>query len=127
MTVEIVKGQIKQFLSNDKPGVIAICGDWGIGKTFLWNKLLQEAKAEKITLNQYSYVSLFGINSLQEFKLSLFTQVVNRSEIGNIPSIATFKANIETMWYSSGEVTFLDWFKAKSDCASGFETKFVLR
>ena len=55
MSIKLVKSQIDRFLASDTPEVISIKGRWGIGKTFSWNKFLQEAKDKnKITLEKYS-------------------------------------------------------------------------
>ena len=65
------------------PEVLAIRGAWGVGKTFAWNKFLREAKeSNEIALEGYSYVSLFGINTLDELKLAIFMEVVSRQHIG---------------------------------------------
>ena len=83
MSIEIVKKQIAEFLSSSLPEVMAIKGAWGIGKTYTWKKLLLEAKKNKnISLKSYSYVSLFGINSLDTFKFSIFLNVINSGLIG---------------------------------------------
>lgn len=94
MTVEVIKDQIFQFLSSEDPEVMAIKGEWGVGKTFSWNKFLKEAGFEKkIRLERYSYVSLFGINSLEAFKYSIFENVIKRDIIGTEASLDTFKSN----------------------------------
>jgi len=83
MSIEIVKKQIAEFLSSSLPEVMAIKGAWGIGKTYTWKKLLLEAKKNKnISLKSYSYISLFGINSLDTFKFSIFLNVINSGLIG---------------------------------------------
>ncbi len=83
MSIEIVKSQIQEFLSNDKPEVLAIKGAWGVGKTYSWNKFLLNAKnSNAIALERYSYVSLFGINSLDAFKYTIFEHVIKREMIG---------------------------------------------
>lgn len=58
------------FLQSDNK-VLVIKGDWGVGKTFLWNKYYNE---NKNNLNQvaYSYISLFGKNSLLDLKKDVF-------------------------------------------------------
>ena len=79
MSVKVIKDQIFQFLSSDEPEVMAIKGEWGVGKTFSWKKFLKDASSEdKISLDRYSYVSLFGINSLEAFKYSIFENVRGR-------------------------------------------------
>ena len=70
MSIEVVQNQINAFLGSDKPEVIAIKGAWGVGKTYTWKKFLLAAKeVNGVALKRYSYVSLFGINSLDAFKL----------------------------------------------------------
>lgn len=94
MTIEIVKIQIQEFLNSDKPEVLAIKGAWGVGKTYSWNKFLLDAKAEeRVALKRYSYVSLFGINSLNALKYTIFEHIIKREMIGAEASVDTFKDN----------------------------------
>lgn len=75
-----LKEQIFEFLAKEPTEeptqigeVLAIRGAWGVGKTYAWNVFLKEAKNKnKIALKKYSYVSLFGINSLDELKFSIY-------------------------------------------------------
>lgn len=94
MTIELVKSEIKRFLASSVPEVLAIRGKWGVGKTYSWNKFLRDAKTPgEIAMPRYSYVSLFGVNSLDAFKYALFEQVVERDLIGTEPSIETLRNN----------------------------------
>lgn len=114
MSIEIVKSQIQEFLSNDKPEVLAIKGAWGVGKTYSWNKFLLEAKdAKNIALERYSYVSLFGINSLDAFKYTIFERVIKRDMIGTDANIETFKNNTAGLLEVLGRKS-LGWFKGAS-------------
>lgn len=73
MSIAVVKNQINAFLATEKPEVIAIKGAWGVGKTYSWKQFLLAAKQSKeIALKRYSYVSLFGINSLDALKYAIF-------------------------------------------------------
>ena len=82
------------FINNENKGIaIAITGSWGIGKTFFWNEFIKEQiKQEKIERGQYyykvtlvdkkavfdkkySYVSLFGIETLSDLKTQIYTQL----------------------------------------------------
>lgn len=95
MSLEIVKSQVMKFLKSDAPEVIAIKGKWGVGKTHAWKQYIFEASnEEKIALKRYSYVSLFGVNSLEQFKYSIFENIVNRDLIGKGANIETFRNNI---------------------------------
>lgn len=94
MSIEIVQHQIKLFVSSPTPEVMGIKGAWGVGKTYSWKKYLSEYKSENvIALPKYSYVSLFGINSLDSFKYAIFENTVKRDLVGTEASIDTFKEN----------------------------------
>lgn len=114
MSIEIVKSQIHEFLSSDKPEVLAIKGAWGVGKTYSWNKFLLSAKKSKnIVLERYSYVSLFGIHSLDAFKYTIFEHVIPRDMIGSEANIETFKNNTTGLLEILGRKS-LGWFKGAS-------------
>lgn len=114
MSIEVIKSQIDKFLSNEIPEVMAIKGKWGIGKTYSWNKFLLEAKENsRIAFEKYSYVSLFGINSLDAFKYAIFEQVVNRNLIGTEANIETFKDNIVDASAALGKKG-LNFFKSRT-------------
>jgi hypothetical protein len=70
---ELVQNEIARFLSTTAPEVLCITGEWGIGKTFTWQRMLDQAVASKrLGLTRYAYVSLFGIESLDGLKLAIF-------------------------------------------------------
>ena len=103
MPVEVIKDQIFQFLSSEQPVVMAIKGEWGVGKTFSWKKFLKEACAEnKVNLDRYSYVSLFGINSLDAFKYTIIESAIKKEVIGTEANLATFKSNTNSLIESFG-------------------------
>ena len=90
MSITLIHAQIQNFLKSPSPEVIAIKGHWGVGKTFAWNAWLNEAKANgQIGLTRYSYVSLFGINSLDDLKQAIFQNTVNKSSIGESVGLET--------------------------------------
>ncbi len=88
------KNEIDRFLISSEPEVLAIKGDWGVGKTFSWNSLLLDARdIEQIAMEKYSYISLFGINSLEDFKVQMFQQQIPRQLIGTEANLETLKEN----------------------------------
>ena len=91
MSIEIIKSQIIRFLETDTPEVMAIRGKWGIGKTFTWNKYLNNAK-DKIKLENYSYVSLFGINSVDSLKQAIFMESIKKTNIGIEQEVNSIKS-----------------------------------
>jgi hypothetical protein len=94
VSIKLVENEIRRFLSSSEPEVTCITGRWGVGKTFAWRKYLSDASSKRqIALGRYSYVSLFGINSLEEFKYSIFENSVKSTEIGIEPSLETLRSN----------------------------------
>jgi hypothetical protein len=107
MSLDVVKEQIERFLNSDSPEVMAIKGAWGVGKTYTWNKLLNDAnKDQKVKYKKYSYISLFGVNSLESFKYSVFEQTISTDLIGKSPSLETFKSNADSLLMSLGKKSF---------------------
>jgi hypothetical protein len=94
MSIKLIEREICRFLSSTEPEVICISGHWGVGKTFAWNKFLKQASDRKeIGLKRYAYVSLFGVNSLDELKYAVFENSVKTTEIGVEPSLETLQSN----------------------------------
>lgn len=81
MSTDLVKQQIQKFLTTNKPEVLAIKGDWGVGKTHYWDMYIEQFKDE-CALKSYSYVSLFGINSIDALKQSTFLNAIDTNSIG---------------------------------------------
>jgi hypothetical protein len=68
-----VKNEIERFLKSSEPDVLCISGEWGVGKTYTWQTILDRLRTKReIGLSRYSYVSLFGVASLDAFKASIF-------------------------------------------------------
>jgi Cdc6-like AAA superfamily ATPase len=77
MSIKLVTDEITKFISREDPEVLCIRGKWGVGKTYAWKERLREAQQNNnIGLQRYSYVSLFGINSLDELKSAIFENVL---------------------------------------------------
>jgi hypothetical protein len=69
----IVQAEIERFLRTPDAEVLCITGDWGVGKTYNWQTTFDRLRTKReIGLYRYSYVSLFGINSLEAFKQATF-------------------------------------------------------
>ncbi|QFI65234.1 P-loop NTPase fold protein [Sinorhizobium alkalisoli] len=98
MSVQLVQEEISQFLLRAEPEVLCIRGRWGVGKTYTWTKRLEVAqKANKIGLARYSYVSLFGVNSLDELRFAIFENVITLSEGVRRADLATLDAYVSKL------------------------------
>jgi hypothetical protein len=95
MSVNLVKKTIAKFLETNVPEVICIIGKWGVGKTYTWETFFEELSDEgKIKLPYYSYVSLFGVNSIDELRQTIFE---NRSSTKNVRLSPTFDSSRENL------------------------------
>lgn len=84
------------FNTNANKGLaIAITGQWGVGKTYFWQKAIEKLTIEeiqkvnsfyyqaskleidKIFDKKYAYVSLFGVETLSDLKTMLYSQLRN--------------------------------------------------
>lgn len=91
-----IKPEIQRFISSGEPEVLCIQGKWGVGKTYAWNVLLEAAKkSQNIGLDSYSYVSLFGLSSIDEVKRQVFENTVPIARIGKGPTPETLKQMYE--------------------------------
>ncbi|MBB3147345.1 hypothetical protein FHS21_003765 [Phyllobacterium trifolii] len=98
MSSNLVKNEILQFLASSAPDVLCIKGKWGVGKTFSWKRHLEVAsKADKgLAMERYAYVSLFGVNSLEELKYSIFETTMKKSQASEGASLDTLTSTIES-------------------------------
>lgn len=77
MSFSQARTAVHRFLDKQEPRVLAVRGDWGVGKTFLWREIIKERGAG-YRLKKYAYVSLFGVESLRDLK----QQIVQKTRAG---------------------------------------------
>jgi len=87
----LLKKSLDAFFADEEARVLVLKGDWGVGKTFFWNEYIQNCiQDNKHPASQkmaYSYVSLFGIDSLSHVKEATFH---NAQAIQSIASVKEF-------------------------------------
>ena len=99
--IEIASEVVMQFLERESPGVLAIKGNWGVGKTYFWKEFIRQNR-RKFREISYSYVSLFGVSSVAELKKAIFARqqplkgnedrrLANRSKIDEIRVFSSIK------------------------------------
>lgn len=99
MSVEQVKSQIDRFLRSPDPEVLCIRGHWGTGKTHVWQaaaKALREGK-DKVALDQYAYVSLFGVNSINQLRAQILQNTLPRAQIGELVTSDTLRNKLNSL------------------------------
>ncbi|MDQ3712335.1 MAG: hypothetical protein M3388_08965 [Acidobacteriota bacterium] len=83
MSLAQVKSVIEKFVQDDRNDLLIIKGDWGVGKTFFWRKTVEKVSGQgKIGHKNYSYVSLFGIDSFETLKNSIIANQISSISIG---------------------------------------------
>ena len=84
MPVANVRAVLREFVEGELEGplgartALALTGRWGIGKTYVWKDVVREA-LEGGWDRRYAYVSLFGLNSIDEVRSALVTAVAVNS------------------------------------------------
>ena len=90
MSTALIESEIKRFLRSDTPEVLCLKGKWGVGKTFAWRKWLSEVQDDlTLAATKYAYVSLFGLNSLESLRYSIFESTVTPEHLMTGPSVGT--------------------------------------
>lgn len=96
MSIELLEKEIRRFLAGSDAEVLCISGKWGVGKTFAWNRYLMDAdQAGAIGLKRYSYVSLFGRNSLDDVRSAVFENTVPLVGTPSKPNLAALAKSAE--------------------------------
>jgi hypothetical protein len=64
-----VKLALRSLITSPVPTVMVLRGKWGRGKTYLWRDSLEKFAPQAATRwSRYSYVSLFGVESLAQLR-----------------------------------------------------------
>lgn len=104
MTVALVRQVIHAFLSTPDPQVLCIRGKWGVGKTYIWNEVFKQSKADgAVALPHYCYVSLFGLQSIDEVRQTIFENRVTTKKIEIEPTLSSLKENINHYALEAGK------------------------
>lgn len=71
-----IKDRLDSLVYLNKPGALVLQGSWGRGKTHFWKTSIVQPildnKNLRKNLRNYTYVSLFGINNLDDLKSVIF-------------------------------------------------------
>lgn len=66
--------RLKDLIKEADSFAIALTGEWGIGKTHLWNEF-RDNNEKVFSGKKYAYVSLFGLDSLANLKSAIAIEV----------------------------------------------------
>ena len=129
MSLLEISRSIKSFFESKIPTIYCLTGDWGVGKTYLFNKISKEYFDCKIPNEFHSIVipkdniikiSLFGISTVDDLKHKIIAEKFENSEAMNLAS----KTLKYTLNHAKLKVPFMD-FDQKKILESLFFNKFV--
>ncbi|MCT7650550.1 KAP family NTPase [Aliarcobacter butzleri] len=70
-TTNIIEERLIELLNSNQSFGIALNGKWGVGKTFFWDRLIQEKFSDKKT----AYISLFGVENIFDIERKVIFQI----------------------------------------------------
>jgi hypothetical protein len=86
MTRAVIESVVNEFLDSKKPEVLAISGQWGIGKTYALQEMIRAYEGES-SLAWYSYVSAFGAKSIGDLRSMILVKTrpfpVKKGRVGD--------------------------------------------
>ncbi|HEV2542213.1 MAG TPA: P-loop NTPase fold protein [Methylobacterium sp.] len=116
MSVAKLSSEVIRFISSENPEIVCIKGKWGVGKTYAWRKLLKESQQKKsIALKQYSYVSLFGRNSLTDLRNAVVENSISTDDLDAKPSLTSLEQAAHVFRQGLNRAGFLSQYLPKSD------------
>lgn len=75
-----VKSTLKALLTNKDYKVVALTGDWGTGKTFLWKEIERELATDQPHDRSPVYISAFGVQKVKDLRLRLLKHVSSKDK-----------------------------------------------
>ncbi len=75
--------RLKELFKLNEGFVVALNGEWGVGKTHFWNKFIEENFTSEEDKKNIAYVSLFGKDKLSDIETDIIMQVSRTAKIKN--------------------------------------------
>lgn len=122
--VEQLEERLLELFKLDNGFVVALYGEWGIGKTFFWNYFVEQHLAKQLQNKEVVYVSLFGKDTLKDIQTDIIIQI---SKFGKIYESMT--SVIGTTKYYGVDISSVLSLATKKDfsdiviCFDDFERK----
>lgn len=73
--------RLKELFKLNEGFVVALNGEWGVGKTHFWNKFIEENFTSEEDRKNIAYVSLFGKDKLSDIETDIIMQVSRTAKI----------------------------------------------
>lgn len=79
--VEKLTIRLKELFELNESFVVALNGEWGVGKTHFWNKFIEENFTTEEERKNIAYISLFGKDKLTDIESDIIMQVSRTAKI----------------------------------------------
>lgn len=123
MSIAQVEKALTDFAVHKTGSAIVLKGEWGTGKTHLWNKIIK-SQCESLVRKTYSYVSLFGLNSLSDLKRSIFENSVPSNKAGIVTTKESVIENIKKLEFSDATAALRKLFSHGKEAKIPFVGSF---
>lgn len=120
MSVSQVEKALIDFAVHKAGTAVVLKGEWGTGKTYIWRKVI-ESHCSELTRKSYSYVSLFGLNSLLDVKRSIFEKTVSSKKAASLTTKESVIENFKQLEFNHAK----SWFRKLSTFGKEAKIPFV--
>lgn len=73
--VEKLNSRLLELFQLEEGFVVALNGEWGIGKTYFWDLFVKKNLSHKVEKKEVVYVSLFGKETLKDIQTDIILQI----------------------------------------------------
>ncbi len=117
MSLQEISRSIKNFFESKSPTIYCLSGEWGVGKTYLFNGICNDFLKKnpsnfnniKLPKDNLIKISLFGIRSVDDLRHKIIAEKLENSQAINLVS-NTFKY---TLNHAKLKVPFVDFDQKK--------------
>ena len=107
MSLKQIKKVVEDFIGDNRNDLLVLKGEWGVGKTYFWNDLIRKAStAKSITYKHYSYVSLFGVNHLEDLKTEIVASKTGTEAIKESLTVKEWAKDARKMLKDAEKIPF---------------------
>ena len=73
--IERLNERLLEIFQLDEGFVVALNGEWGIGKTYFWNEFIEKNFADRVKNKEVVYISLFGKETIKDIQADILLQI----------------------------------------------------
>jgi hypothetical protein len=106
MSLQQIRSVIEDFINSTRNELLIIKGDWGVGKSHFWDRLMDECRKKGVIgRDYYARASVFGLNSLDELKTAI---AISRVESRSNRKLDSINRNLAKLLKQIGKVPVVE-------------------